>query len=91
MTAHLASIINPDRKVFAFGVTPSGYVQLEDKMENMGARSILCFVHLGLLNGTNWVSISSEPMIFMHRMYIVHYSGIKLGTGPKPKPNPNPK
>lgn len=44
LTAHLSSLIHPDRKVFAFGVTQDSHEMIEDKLEKMAARSILFFL-----------------------------------------------
>ena len=40
LTAHLSSLIHPDRKIFAFSVASDSHTQIEDKLERMAARSI---------------------------------------------------
>jgi len=46
LTAHLSSLVHPDRKVFAFGVTQDSHEMIEDKLEGMAARSILFIRHV---------------------------------------------
>ena len=46
LTAHLSSLIHPDRKVFAFGVPQESHEMIEDKLERMAARSILFIEHV---------------------------------------------
>ena len=46
LTAHLSSLIHPDRKVFAFGVTQDSHEMIEDKLERMAAGSILFIGHV---------------------------------------------
>ena len=41
MTAHLSSLIHPDRKLFACDVPHETREQIEGKLEKMAARSIL--------------------------------------------------
>ena len=45
VTSYLSSIIHPDRKIFAFGATPQTREKFVDKMETMGAHSILSRVY----------------------------------------------
>lgn len=40
LTAHLSSLIHPDRRIFAFGVFPGSHEQIEDKLERMAARNV---------------------------------------------------
>ncbi|CAH3176276.1 unnamed protein product [Porites evermanni] len=40
LTAHLSSLIHPDRKVFAFGVSQDSHEMIEDKLERMAARNV---------------------------------------------------
>ena len=44
MTAHLSSLIHPDRKLFAYAVPRETHEHIEDKLEGMAARSILLTV-----------------------------------------------
>ena len=41
MTAHLSSLIHPDRKLFACDVPRETREQIEGKLDKMAARSIL--------------------------------------------------
>lgn len=40
LTAHLSSLIHPDRKIFAFGVATDSHMQIEDKLERMAVRNV---------------------------------------------------
>lgn len=41
MTAHLSSLIHPDRKLFAYAVPRETHEHIEDKLEGMAARNVI--------------------------------------------------